>query len=59
MVLFLVFCVHADGHGPVVEQFHLHVSAKLSCADRLAESLLQHFTETLIEGDGDGVGRKL
>ena len=36
--LFFVLCVHADGHGSVVEQANFHVGTENACANALAKS---------------------
>ena len=36
---YLSFCVHTYRYGAIVQQFHLHVSPKLTCGDRFTQVL--------------------
>ena len=51
--LLLVFRVHADSNGAVVEQFYLHVGTELASAYRSAERIGQLAAELLVERNGN------
>ena len=49
--LFLVFRIHTDSYGTVVEQFHLHISAEFTSAYGFAYGFGKIMAEGLVEWD--------
>ena len=49
--LLLILSIHTDGHGTVVEQFHLHVGTELARADGFAKTLREQLAEGFVEWD--------
>ena len=45
--------VHADGDGTVVDQRHLHLSAKFTGSNRVAKLTRHGSAETIVERNGD------
>ena len=48
ILLFLVFCVHANRHRPVVDELHLHFRAKHPSAHLFAKTLAEELDEAFV-----------